>query len=519
MLFANAHSSICMKDMRMGENVNDGDYINRGVTRKLQVPSEELVEYAEEHRDDTMKLLSKDLPKLDVTTFKTLMEDIIEAMNQQEYVEVHKQYNDSLRGGCTSGIILKDSTYKRSNSKNPKYINKYQPNRFAPISKAKRVKEHHLIELLTAKYDMDIAIALILDKALSRVNNKNEEDGTRYAESTGGSYAKLSKEMQELFFEEFTYTDNKDAKQIGYRVTDNSDMGLTTIMYLAELEVANKPENIDKNKDQYLQVHLGTYSKMSNYTQLHLLRNLAYIEHYTLYIKMQHKQDIGNNGRRGNIIDEIARADRILIELYGVDMESALQTIVYTEVKKIDQSIDLPFTKHYIDNKKQVRDEVSRQLDWSTDRTKREITAIYQGRVYNTKKEGHKELEHIFLERDKISATIFTTVGDGTQATKYASRRAPEKLLKKYGIENALKNYDKLITREQSNVRNTYMFFWWTYFEREIQNIITKELKYPKTLHDAVYTQDEDNFNKLDIKKLEEKILNKTNIPMKLSIE
>lgn len=446
------------------------------------------------------------------------MEDVIEAMNQQEYVEVHKQYNDSLRAGCTSGIILKDSTYKRSNSKHPKYINKYQPNRFAPISKAKRVKEHHIIELLTAKFDMDIATALILDKALSRVNNKNEEDGTKYAENTGGSYAKLPKEMQESFFEEFIYTDDKDAKQIGYRVTDSSDMGLTTTMYLAELEVTDKPENIDKNKDQYLQVHLGTYSKMSTYTQLHLLRNLAYIEHYTLYIKMQHKQDIGNNGRRYNMMDEIPRTDRILIKLYGVDMESALQTIVYTKVKKIDQSIDLPFTKYYIDNKKQVRDEVSRQLDWSIDRTKREITAIYQGRVFNTKKEGHKELEHIFLESDKIRTTIFTTIGDGTQETKYASRKTIEKILEDYKIEDALKNYSKLNEKDQRNIRNTYMFYWWTYFEREIQNIIAKELKYPKTLHDAVYTQDEDNFNKLDIKKLEEEILNKTDIPMKLGI-
>ena len=55
--------------------------------------------------------------------------------------------------------------------------------------------------MLIAKYNLDIDTALLLDKALTRITKKNEDDDTRYAENTGGSYAKLSKDLQELFFD------------------------------------------------------------------------------------------------------------------------------------------------------------------------------------------------------------------------------------------------------------------------------------------------------------------------------
>lgn len=510
-----------MKVWRIGENVNDGDYIHKGVTRKLQVPSKELVAYANKDREAVEQILYNDLTKLDNTAFKALCEDVIKAMNQLEYVEVHKQYYDSLTAGTQSGIILKDSTYKRSISKNPKQINKYRPNRFAPVSSTKRVKEHHLIEMLISKYNQDMDTALLLDKALARVTSKDEEDGTKYAENTGGSYAKLPKDIQESFFKEYIYTDDKNVKHIGYAILDDSNIGLNATMYIAELECNDKPKKADKNKEQYLQVYLGTYSKMSTYTQLHLLRNLEYVEDYILYIKMQHKQEIGNHGRRYNILDEIPRIDRELMwNLYGVDMESALQTIVYTKVKKIEPTIELPFTEYYIANKKQVRSDISQHMGWTIDKTKREITAIYQGRVYNPKRvEWHKELEYIFLERDKISELIFTTSKDKTQITKYANRRTTEKTKKKYNIDDAIKKYSKLSTQDKSNVRNSYMFYYWTYFEREIQDIIAKQFKYPKTLHDAVYTQDKESYTKLDIEDLEKEILTSTGIPIRLSTE
>lgn len=503
------------------DDTNNNKDINKGTTRKLQEPSAELISYAQEHREAVEQILYNDLKKLDTTAFKLFIEDIIKATNQQEYVEVYKQSYDSFTAGCQSNIILNDSAYKRSISKNSKQINKYRPNRFSPVSRTKRVKEHHLIEMLVSKYNQNMDTALLLDKALASVTSKDDKDGTRYAKNTGGSYASLPKDIQESFFKEYIYTDDKNVKHIGYETLDDSNIGLNATMYIAELECIDKPEKADNNKEQYLQVYLGTYAKMSTYTQLHLLRNLEYVEDYILYIKMQHKQEIGNHGRRYNILDEIPRIDRELIwNLYGVDMESALQTIVYTKVKKIEPTIELPFTEYYIANKKQVRSDISQHMGWTIDKTKREITAIYQGRGYNPKRvEWHKELMHIFLERDKISETIFTTSKGSTQVTKYAKRRTNEKILKKFKLKDSLKNYEKQSTTDQRNIRNTYMFYYWTYFEREIQNIIVKEFKYPKTLHDAIYTQDENEFNKLNIERLEKEIVTATEVPIKLGTE
>jgi len=516
--------SLCtLFEVDIGEDMSDGDYIHKGMTRKIKEPTKELTEYAESHREAVMEILANDISKLDPTAFKAFMEDIIKTMNQQEYVELHRQYYDSFTAGCQTGIILNDGNYKRSLSKHPKWINIYRNNRFAPINKVKRVKEHHLIEMLIAKYKLDMNTALLLDKSLARVTNKDEDDGIRYAKDTGGSYAKLSEDVQRAFFEEYTYIDNKDVKQIGYITSDDSDIGLTATTYIAQLECKDKPEKADKNKEQYLQVYLGAYSKMSNYIKLHLLRNLVYVEHYILYVKMQHKQEIGNHGRRYNILDEIPRIDRdMMFNLYGVDMESALQTILYTKVKSIEPTIEIPFTEYYIANKKQVRKDISQQMGWTTDRAKTEITAIYQGRRYNSKKyenRWHKELEYIFLERDRIREVIFTTSKDNTQVTKYATKRTNEKIKEDYNINDAIKKYNTLKAYDKANIKNTYMFYYWTYFEREIQNIIAKEFKYPKRLHDAVYTQDKDDFDKLHIESLEKEILSTTGTPIKLSID
>lgn len=505
----------------MSEDNKDTEY--KGEDLSLQKnPPKDLIAFAKENEVAFREYYYNVIfPTLSKNQQKSFLRDSIKATNDKELVDFHEKYYGNTTAGTQSGIILDDSDYKRSNSKNPKYINKYRNDRFAPTEKVKRIREHHLIELLVAKYNLNIKTSLLLDKALGNVTEKNEEDGTRYAKDTSGSYSKLNETIQKQFFEEFIYVDETNKKCIGYKVLNSNDISKTLNNYILELEYEDKPSNADNNVEQYLQIKAYDYSNMSVYSKLHILKNLDYVEKSVLFVKMQHKQDIGNNGRRYNILNEIPRDDRKKISnLYGVDMESALQVIVYTKVKELDPTIELPFTKYYINNKKQIREEISQQLKWEIERTKKEITAIYQGRMFTKKKEEHQELEKIFIERDLIRELIFQTQTDKeSKATKYAKVRTKEKIESKDKIKDAFNNYSKLNQIQQMNVRNTYMFFWWTYFEREAQNIIAKEFKYPKTLHDAVYTQREEEISGLDIIALEDEIFKHTKIPIKLSLD
>jgi hypothetical protein len=61
------------------------------------------------------------------------------------------------------------------------------------------------------------------------------------------------------------------------------------------------------------------------------------------------------------------------------------------------------------------------------------------------------------------------------------------------------------------------MFFYWSWFERELQNIICKHFKKPITLHDGVYTQDKAEFDSLDIRALEQELYDAYPMGMKLS--
>ena len=240
--------------------------------------------------------------------------------------------------------------------------------------------------------------------------------------------------------------------------------------------------------------------------QFRLVSRTKYIYNNCLYVQMQNKNEIGNCGRKYNTMNIMSREDRACISnLYGIDVSTAMQTIICY----IFPELDIPITRDYIQHKNKVRSNIASTMNWSIERTKMEITSVYQGRNYSTLYEPIKEL---FDECDVIRKHIFKTVDADTIASRYARRRCCESVSKKHKKVITLDNYDKYGTKKQRDIMNSYMFFYWTFFERKIQNIIAKRFKYPFTLHDCVYTQNKEEYDSLDIDVIVEAIANETDI-------
>ena len=312
---------------------------------------------------------------------------------------------------------------------------------------------------------------------------------------------------------------------IGYRIRNNDSIKRLIKYYLIELEAVEIPKytkGMNKNPEQYLKIYIYDILKMSLYSQLTLLRNLVYVKDFVLYIKLNHKQDIGNFGRRYNTLNEIARDDRKLISnLYGVDMATALQTILLADMKIVDPKMELPITTLLITDKTRVRKETMQLMGYKTiEIAKMNLTAIFQGRWYNKR---YLPLKKLFDERDLISKTLikqaFTDIK--SQRMKYAIERTNTKLAKKFPDNETyqVEEYELNDNDGKQHIRNSFMFYYWTFKEREIQNIIADNFKYPITLHDAVYTQYEQEFNRLNIEDIEKKILKELDIAIKLEVE
>ncbi len=236
---------------------------------------------------------------------------------------------------------------------------------------------------------------------------------------------------------------------------------------------------------------------------------------------MNHKQEIGNYGRRYNTINEIARNDRKLISnLYGVDIATALQTILLADMKQLAPSEKLPLTTRLTIEKNQIRKEALERMKFKDISTaKMEITAIYQGRWY---KPYYKPLKKLFDERDLIAETVIKQVllNPKSARVKYATERTNQKLREKFKEEEySVEDYEGSKQGMKQQIRNSFLFYYWTFKEREIQNMLAREFKYPLTLHDAVYTQDIEEFKRLNIQQVEDNIFQELQISIKLEVE
>ncbi len=459
-----------------------------------------------------------------------------------------------LEPSVITGAVKKHMKTTRWNTKNPNFIQHYRNDRFTPIKskQTRRDKSHHLIELLRIKYQIPYKEINTLISAMGAVSQVEWGKGLewskelyRYSPDTGGSYSKLKSKTKSMFFEEFTYIGAKKEKLIGYRhKEDKSELLYNIEVYLIECERQGNTDGWSgKKPENYLQIILDDFIKMKLEAQIQLLKSVEYVTGFILHTNMQEKNDVGNCGRKTNIVNEIPKSSRSMMSnLWGVDMESAIQVILYTLVKEIDPSIELPFTEIFIEKKEELRLEVQELMGYKDiNQAKKYITSIFQG--LPKYKGTPDEIIIIFSERNKIFKTIMSQRNNQTKVSKYAVKRTNMKMkekgihwsstvrtveVKEYetikknrqdarerGVNKIAKEADEIIME----IEKSFVYFYWTYYEREIQNIIAQNFRYPKTLHDAVYTQNKEEFENIDLFLIEKQISEETGIPIKLGLE
>ena len=257
------------------------------------------------------------------------------------------------------------------------------------------------------------------------------------------------------------------------------------------------------NLKETMLVTVDEFSKMSLHGQIILMKHTVWLDNEVIYISLDTKNEIGKLGRQYSTITEISRIDRDCIaSLKGYDMEAAMQTIFL----HLLPTSNVPFFRRYIKEKREVRKEISTLMDWSIEKTKEVLQAIVMG---EGKKSYTKRLEKsfgIYTERDMFAEKISAKATDNTQVAKYARKRTKEKVKEK----NSYAKIDfKKMTPSQSR---TFMFFYWSYYERTIQDVMCPMFTNPLPLHDAVYSQ----CSLPPMEEVEKKIKECTGIDMKL---
>lgn len=289
-----------------------------------------------------------------------------------------------------------------------------------------------------------------------------------------------------------------------------------------------------------IQIPVSDFLSMSATSRLSILSRTVNIKRNILNVALNIKRDIGNLGREYHLLANVPRPDRAKIsKLYGYDFESALQVIVLAIMKDVNTEVPISITEHFVENKVQVRQYVVDTLDVNMDLAKKTITAAYQGagirslpqmigsNLNNDQIEGMKDLyletRQIILELLKISSSSFTESNSAlgkhfTAARWYAANRTSVKyeLVNCFDYEFYNEYVKKYGAAKAFNFAKSYMFYLWTYFEGEARKILASHLKQPISLHDAVYTQDKDSFDKMVVKDVEDEILQKIGIPLKL---
>lgn len=411
-------------------------------------------------------------------------------------------------------IELKVRNFKGVEHTVPVYID----GRFSPV-KSKTHQESPLIYLWLVKYyDCNEIFSKRTIQAINSVNKKDELTGTRYSEKLK-AYKSLDGFIRYFLFKDYKneYNDISNC----YTFKDGSPLS-NFLIKIKTFKITTK-----YNKKLCLKIHREEFLQMGTQAQIFLTKNIYSIEDNLIYVKLNEKQEIGNYGRRYNLLSNIPSADRDQIDaLYGVDMSAALQTICITLMEKHFDTV-LPITDAYIKNKLATREAIQELMNIGLDDAKRLITSIYQGLKYI--KKSYEPLKEYFDEAHLLRTQFASLIGnkdieddDLSEAVKYATKRTEIKLknikVKDYNKVDGRSKKSKLTKSERYKVEKSFMFFLWTYYERMVQNLIASKFTYPLTLHDAVYTQDEKEFNLVDIEQLEQEIYNETSIPIRLGL-
>ena len=298
-------------------------------------------------------------------------------------------------------------------------------------------------------------------------------------------------------------------------------------------------KTLPRYKNQ-MKIKSSDFLLMSPVSRLRILAQTVTIKRNELNVSLNIKKEIGNLGREYHLLTNIPRDDRGKISnLYGYDFESALQTIVFAILNEVNPSLNLSVTKYFVENKVAVRQHVVDALGVDMEKTKKIITAAYQGgslgriseiigyKLNTDQKEAMKglydETKPIMEELLKVSSKSFvapnTTLGSHfTAARWYASKRTSTK--REIPVDFTLEYYQVYLKKyganKASKFAKSYMFYLWTYFEGEARKVVQGHLRQPISLHDAVYTQDKSSFDSLNISKVENEIYTKIGIKLKL---
>ena len=316
------------------------------------------------------------------------------------------------------------------------------------------------------------------------------------------SYMKLSKFCQGLFIEVPFYKKDSFSNKVkvdnSYWFKDGFDLKEILTGGIASSSLCFNIHNIQ----EVLVVTVLEFSKMSLHGQIIIMKNAASVKDDLIEVALYSKNEVGRYGRQYSSMTELSRFDRAeIVSLKGYDMEAAMQTILL----HLFPQVTAPFFTRYVAKKKQVRQEIATLMGWSIEQTKEIIQAIVMDQG---KKSYSKKLEEtfgIYTERDAFIEEIMKKVQDTTDVARYARKRTKDKYERTASI-----SFKKLTPAQ----KRTFMFFYWTFYERKIQNVMSEMLTDPLPLHDAVYSQ-----SKLPLMHdVEQKIKAKTGIDMKLGM-
>ncbi len=360
----------------------------------------------------------------------------------------------------------------------------------------------------------------------------------RYMDGTTATYDRLPDYLQAMFFEEVRVkTHKKKSFTLGLIFKQGYDDELSGVM--TEFVSHLTKQHTRENHLDTVSIYVEEFANMTLQYQSYILRNMLVVKNNMIIVRKNSKQEIGHYGRQYNVINEFARYDRAGIHLYGFDIEAALQNIIYYKLLNDELRNKCPLTFYYIQNKQSVREEIADLLKMEVPEVKTLLTAIFQGMKYKTK---YGSIEYLFKEVELIRNYVMDNLfDDGSIEDEYATKRANEMMKQKvtesehsdvkpysnrrhrlsmYRVKSP-KGKSRLSDEEKRIMANSYLFFRWTYWEREVQNIISKKFIKPHTLHDGVYTQDINEFldvnNELDFLMVEIDFV--LDIPIKLSVD
>ena len=441
--------------------------------------------------------------------------------------------------------------FREYNLKNRKaHIYKYQKGRFAPMKieqptdsrsrptkpKAYILKEKKLYAveaLVNGGYAIKDAFLLI--RAFNALTMRDPSDtNIRYAGSSYKVFVELGKEKCRDYF---MYHRDEQGEELGIKA---KTYGLDKLSAILDDYVDSKLEAFN-HKDGlsyllYMELKVENFKQMKVADKIRVLKYTEGIHGDIIYVNKYRKRDIGNFGRNSETIIEFPRITRKWFEIYGWDLEAALQNIWYQDCKRIAPFMEFPITLDLITNKKKFRANIAKYVycDFPQKKAlagaKTFITKIYQG---YKKRRGLNEaglfwLDLIAKEAAEMRALMIEDAlspeNIKSDRTKFAIEKTNRKMRSKGMMLNSrtlaeVSHRDKLTTSKRFDMDKSLIFYLWTFSEQEIMDVIHSRIRNPIDLLDARYTQSKTEFeelNKIDWSVLIQK---ETGYQMKIGVE